>query len=192
MTDIDYERMKAVWPGQKRALAEAMKIEDKQERIDAVKAVIVSVVIEWNEIGAWPDDWAHFERALSDAQGWPAPYDIAAVMQEHRTRERKAREDRVAAEKAAFAERFPEHTKLEALGGDNQTVGQFLEWLSEHGYEISEWDEESERYVPLLRPPQSWIAHYFQIDPAKIELEKRAMLTDLRSAQGLDAEGVPV
>lgn len=203
---IDYDRMNRVWPIQKRALAKAQKIADPEERLEAIKKVCIEAVTEWNEIGAWPDDWHSFNIALVDAQPWPARYlDLQAVMDEHRALQRAADEERRAAERAAVEEReaeearrYPEHTKLQALGGKNQVIGQFIEWLEEKGYIIAEWgtdspdDDRSEhRLYPLGRGPQSYIAEYFQIDPAKIEQEKRAMLTEIRAAQGLDSEGVP-
>jgi len=75
---------------------------------------------------------------------------------------------------------YPEHERLKALEGKNQTIGEFIEWLSDNRYIICEWhnlgDEDARGYYPVNRSPQSWIAQYFQIDPAKIEAEKRAML----------------
>lgn len=59
---IDYERMKRVFPKQKAALTRA-----KKKSYDAVLATCKETVKEWNEIGAWPDDWAIWNRALGDA-----------------------------------------------------------------------------------------------------------------------------
>lgn len=59
---IDYARMRRVWPTQKAALTRAQK-----KGADAVLEVCRTVVAEWNEIGAWPDDWALFQRRLDDA-----------------------------------------------------------------------------------------------------------------------------
>ena len=62
---IDYARMQREWPKQKRRLTLAVKSGD-YERVLKVCALTVA---EWDEIGAWPDDWALFERALDDAYG---------------------------------------------------------------------------------------------------------------------------
>lgn len=66
MTAIDYERMRKAWPKQKAALTRAVKTGD----VEKVKAVVRAAVAEWNEIGAWPDDWRLFERALNDMLPW--------------------------------------------------------------------------------------------------------------------------
>lgn len=90
--------------------------------------------------------------------------------------------------------RFPEHDKLLALDGRNIVVGEFLEWLGEKGYVICDWDPEAvpvEQYMPMHRTISSWIAEYFDINPARIEEEKRQMLVEIRQSQGLDEEGLP-
>lgn len=71
---IDYARMQRVWPQQKAALTRAKNAGDP----DKVLAVCRNAVAEWNEIGAWPDDWALFQRTLDDAfvkagRGWTGP-----------------------------------------------------------------------------------------------------------------------
>lgn len=60
---IDYERMKRVRPKQKAALTRAVKTGDPEK----IAAVCKAAVAEWNEIGAWPDDWSTWQRALDDA-----------------------------------------------------------------------------------------------------------------------------
>lgn len=60
---IDYARMQRVWPRQKAALTRARKSGDPHK----VQEVCAKAVAEWNEIGAWPDDWSLFQRALDDA-----------------------------------------------------------------------------------------------------------------------------
>lgn len=93
---------------------------------------------------------------------------------------------------------YPEHERLRALDGANDTVGEFIEWLSEQGYVIAEYgtgqpdDDRSEhRLWPVQRGIESWLAQYFNINPAKISAEKDAMLRAMREAQGLDADGHP-
>jgi hypothetical protein len=63
---IDYARMQQVWPKQKRALAAAVRTADA----DRIAAVCIAAIQVWDEIGAWPDDWALFQRALDDALPW--------------------------------------------------------------------------------------------------------------------------
>lgn len=59
---IDYERMKRIHPKQKAALTRA-----KKKGYYAVLQACKAAVVEWNEIGAWPDDWSLWQRALDDA-----------------------------------------------------------------------------------------------------------------------------
>lgn len=59
---IDYERMKRVYPKQKAALTRA-----KKQGYSKVLAVVVAAITEWNEIGAWPDAWHSWQRALDEA-----------------------------------------------------------------------------------------------------------------------------
>ena len=62
MTAIDYARMQKAWPRQKSALTRA-----KKKGYGDVLIVCQNAVREWDEIGAWPDDWALFQRTLDDA-----------------------------------------------------------------------------------------------------------------------------
>lgn len=64
---IDYARMQTVWPKQKRALTRASKLSDPTERAGTILDVCRAAVAEWESIGAWPDDWSRFQRALDDA-----------------------------------------------------------------------------------------------------------------------------
>lgn len=66
---IDYERMNKVRRGQKAALTRAIKSGNPHR----VKEVCRKAVREWDEIGAWPDDWARWERALNDAFPYGQP-----------------------------------------------------------------------------------------------------------------------
>jgi hypothetical protein len=65
---IDYDRMRRVFPSQKAALTRAIKTRDAEK----IATVCKAAVAEWNAIGAWPDDWARWQRALDDARGWNA------------------------------------------------------------------------------------------------------------------------
>jgi hypothetical protein len=62
---IDYARMSRVFPKQKAALTRAIKSGSRETLILTIRAA----VLEWNEIGAWPDDWARWQRALDDFRG---------------------------------------------------------------------------------------------------------------------------
>lgn len=63
---VDYERMRREWPKQKAALTRAVKSGSAEK----VAAVCVAAVKVWDEVGAWPDDWSLFQRALRDVLPW--------------------------------------------------------------------------------------------------------------------------
>jgi hypothetical protein len=60
---IDYARMKRTYPKHKAALKRAQET----GRYSAVLAACTDAVLEWDEIGAWPDAWATWNIALGDA-----------------------------------------------------------------------------------------------------------------------------
>ncbi len=63
---IDYDRMKREWPKQKAALTRAVKSGSAEK----VAGVCIAAVKVWDEVGAWPDDWSLFQRALRDMLPW--------------------------------------------------------------------------------------------------------------------------
>lgn len=60
---IDYALMSRRYPKQKAALTRAVKSKDTDKIVAACK----KAVAEWDEAGAWPDDWSRWQRALDDA-----------------------------------------------------------------------------------------------------------------------------
>jgi hypothetical protein len=64
---IDYATMQKNFPKQKAALSRAVKSGD----VEKIKATCKKTVAEWDAAGgAWPDDWARWQRALDDALPW--------------------------------------------------------------------------------------------------------------------------
>jgi hypothetical protein len=59
---IDYARMQKSGPKLKAALTRAQK-----KGYTAVRMACIEAVKEWEAIGAWPDNWSHWQRALEDA-----------------------------------------------------------------------------------------------------------------------------
>lgn len=72
---IDYDRMRREWPKQKSALTRAVKTGDPVKVAD----VCIKAVAVWDEVGAWPDDWSLFQRALDDVLPWNQQVDLADV-----------------------------------------------------------------------------------------------------------------
>ncbi len=86
-----------------------------------------------------------------------------------------------------MSERYPEHAKLKALGGANQTIGDFIEWLGEQGFTIAHHAllESGEPSVHLSwcgKSRDRLIAEFFEIDQAKLDAEKDQILEDFRAA----------
>jgi hypothetical protein len=69
---IDYARMNRERPKQKAALTRAVKTHDP----DKVIGVVRDAIRVWNEVGAWPDDWSRWQRALDDVLPWNLRVDI--------------------------------------------------------------------------------------------------------------------
>lgn len=69
---IDYARMRREWPKQKAAFTRAVKTGDPEK----VAAVCVKAMNTWDEIGAWPDDWSLFQRALDEVLPWRQRIDL--------------------------------------------------------------------------------------------------------------------
>jgi hypothetical protein len=67
---IDYARMNREMPRLKSALTRAGKDPDK-----VVKACLEAMRV-WDEVGAWPDNWATWQRALDDALPWNARVEL--------------------------------------------------------------------------------------------------------------------
>lgn len=92
---IDYDRMNKVMPKQKAALTRAVNAyraipdprdlrgdarrsaeDDRAEAAERVAAVCKAAILEWNEIGAWPDQWATWQCALDDVLPWNQSIDL--------------------------------------------------------------------------------------------------------------------
>lgn len=73
---------------------------------------------------------------------------------------------------------YPEHEKLAALNGANNTIGQFLDWLDQEDIILCKWDDE--RLVPCRENKATTIGRHFLIDEDKLEAEKQSMLASLR------------
>lgn len=69
---IDYARMQRTMPKHKAALTRAKNSGDGGRVLRAVEAAVK----EWNEIGAWPDNWATWNIALSDVSAQIGYIDI--------------------------------------------------------------------------------------------------------------------
>jgi hypothetical protein len=78
--------------------------------------------------------------------------------------------------------KYPEHEKLQALGGKNQTVGDFIEWLGQCGIVLAEFDKHDD-LRSAHKSRDHLIAEFFELNLSKLEAEKRQMLDDIRAKQ---------
>lgn len=95
---------------------------------------------------------------------------------------------------------YPEHHKLEKVSRQSQTIGEFLD---RSGYRVCELicvrcgavragetkdccAVPNEHYVPLRKSIERILAEYFEIDLAKLDQEKRAMLAEIRRQNQAD------
>lgn len=76
--------------------------------------------------------------------------------------------------------KYPEHEKIKALAGANQTVGDFIEWCSRMGMDLCRFNPATDEYHPEYMSRDQLIAAFFGIDSTALEAEKRAMLETLR------------
>lgn len=76
---------------------------------------------------------------------------------------------------------LPEHQKLKDLNGANQIVGDFIEWLSDNGMVIAQY--EGSRLWPVTKSRDTLIAEHFGIDPKRLDTEKQQVLDDFVAAQ---------
>lgn len=76
---------------------------------------------------------------------------------------------------------FPEHEKLKAHQDEARTVGDFIDWLNCEGILLCARDDYDELY-PIRKRIEDIIGDFLEIDPKKLEQEKRRMLDEIRVA----------
>lgn len=69
---IDYARAKKNGPKLKGALTRAVNSGDSEK----IRTACLKAVREWDEWGAWPDDWARWQCALNDSMAWNQSIDL--------------------------------------------------------------------------------------------------------------------
>lgn len=195
---INYSRMQDEWPKQKRALNRALKKTNPHERRKAVEKVCIEAVTVWDEVGAWPDDWAMFQRALDDSRHWNDWISLEELVRRDRW-EQGAASLRVLQEAQADAQRehdeeYPEHAKLKALEGERLARQAAAEWLAVNECNYEEGDPLAEFAARLGddvtyeaglaefagHVARALVGKRFGIDPDALEAERRHMAATLR------------
>lgn len=80
--------------------------------------------------------------------------------------------------------KYPEHEKLQAKQRETSILSEFIDFLSEQGWELAEFDNRTERLWPIRKRPDEIIGLFLEIDPKKLEREKVAMLNEIRKING--------
>lgn len=81
-------------------------------------------------------------------------------------------------------DKFPEHTKLYAVKERSQAIGEFLDWLQiEKGFQLCR--DQFGELIPANVSLELLLGEHFGIDMKAIEVEKRAMLEEIRKANAL-------
>jgi hypothetical protein len=76
--------------------------------------------------------------------------------------------------------RFPEHEKMAKITDKSQAIGEFLTWLGdEKSIYLTDHSDYRLEGIPVQWGPLLY--EFFEIDPVKIETEKRAMLDEMRA-----------
>ena len=83
---------------------------------------------------------------------------------------------------------YPQHDKLQALNGANNTVADFIRWMQQHGYVICEPIEPGrfndwQSHTPTMKTTANLIAEFFGIDQAEYYREKDMIFHDLQLSQ---------
>ena len=79
--------------------------------------------------------------------------------------------------------RTPTLDKMLANKGESQSIGNFIKWLSEKNYIISEYGAERgqrDTLFPARHNTEKLLAEYFEIDLDAAERERRKILAKLR------------
>ena len=76
----------------------------------------------------------------------------------------------------------PELDKLRSVKDESQKIGNFIEWLHENKFEIREW--KNGRHFSIAGSIESLLARYYEIDLAKVDKEKQAILDQLAASNG--------
>ncbi len=80
---------------------------------------------------------------------------------------------------------YPEHEKLTAVKEKSQLLGEFLDWVEQKGYVFCYYDSDGERgifdrYRPIHKPIEKWLAEFYEIDLKVLEEENQQMLAEIR------------
>ena len=73
----------------------------------------------------------------------------------------------------------PELDKMKAVQAESQTIGAFLDAISQKEMILAEYDDK-DRLFPVHKSIEQILADYFEIDLVKVEKERCAILDHIR------------
>ncbi len=76
---------------------------------------------------------------------------------------------------------YPEHEKMMAVKAQSLVIGDFLEWCNVQGMFLAEYRANSDEPQHVHKSFNVRLADFFNVDLKKVEAEKVAMITALRS-----------
>ncbi len=77
-----------------------------------------------------------------------------------------------------MSDEYPECEKMALVRDESQTIGGFLEWASEQGWEFVDNNNIGHYRMPMPvnKPIEQILAQYFEIDLELVEKEKQQIL----------------
>lgn len=89
----------------------------------------------------------------------------------------------------------PECDRMIAVSEESRTISDFLDWLGPHGMLLAEYVQHpgfrDRSLVPASRGFDALLAQYFRIDLAKVDRERRALLTHVTAPAAANAAVPP-
>jgi uncharacterized tellurite resistance protein B-like protein len=82
----------------------------------------------------------------------------------------------------------PECERISQVAKESFQLSTFIDWLSENGFTICEWSNETQGYERPVISTNALLARYFEIDLNKVEQERRALLDWIRKQYETQAE----
>lgn len=79
---------------------------------------------------------------------------------------------------------YPECEKMTEVHEESQSIGAFLEWAQEQGFELCIVNETTSRnhFIPIRMSMEELLAKYFEIDLTKVEIERQQMIKTLQES----------
>lgn len=83
-------------------------------------------------------------------------------------------------------ELVPECEKLNIWSNEYNALSEFVEWLQDQGIQFAanqlvtdDWDNEVTKFMPMRERSEDMIYRFLDIDPKKLETERRELLENL-------------